>query len=222
MRKAAKITLIICGWLMLAAVPVLAQEVRINKRPFIDLGEFVVDKIDREKVDLAQPFKVVLDGRLIRKTIKTDTGEESGTVGFDQSNSNWIVLSDEEAGDAQVGEIAKEAIQAVGDSGFLAYLYDLGTKNIKITSAQDNDKVFLIIESEQPTETKAKTIASGLNALLAIAGKSVKAENEQILVDGVKSITSNDRILVINFELPKDVARKMIDQSLREYRNRGM
>ncbi|MEZ5427137.1 MAG: hypothetical protein R2747_12780 [Pyrinomonadaceae bacterium] len=229
MKRSLTIVSIICGWLMLAAFPVSAQngdgyrleskpvsDVKINRKPLDDLPDFVLEKIEKDKVDLSHPFKVVLEGSLVKQV-----SEDFEFVTFDKANSKWLVLSAEEAGDPQMAEIAKRAVEAVGDSGFLGHFYNLGVKKIKITLAQDNENAFAKIELEQPTEERARTLASGLNGLLSVAGYQIKdGTDERVLLEGAmkKRPTAEGKNVIITIELPKDVAREMVERNLAEYK----
>ena len=59
-----------------------------------------------------------MNAKLSKKIIKDEDGKEREVVGLDAKKSKWL-RSKEEAGDEEMVELAKESIEAVGDSGFL-------------------------------------------------------------------------------------------------------
>ncbi len=196
-------------------------EVELNKKPFKDLGKTVTAKWDinpektDNKIDL-KPFKVALNAKLSKKIITDEDGTKREVVAFDGKKSRWIPLSKEEAGDQEMVDLAKGAIEAVGDSGFLGHLYNMGMKDLKITLIQKGDKIFATIESEQPTEERAKTLASGLNGLIFGAKLIVKGEDEKFLLNSAQPPTSKGKMILLNVELSKDVIQQMIVRKLAE------
>lgn len=196
-------------------------EVEINKKPFQDLGKMVSAKWSIEadsadnKVEL-KPFKVSLNAKLTKKLIKDEDGEEREVVALDPKKSKWIDLPKEESGDPELVEIAKQAIEAVGDSGFLGHLYNLDLKDLKINLTQKGEKLYVTIESEQPTENLAKTVASGLNTLLGFARSTVKGEDEKVLLNAAQAPTNVGKRFVMNVELDKAVVQEMLVRKLAE------
>ena len=223
MKKFGTIIFTFCGLLMLAAFPVFGQndksvrEIQINKEPINEFAQYLIAKIENEKTDLTQPFKVVLEGTLIRKT-----GNDGDIVVLDTGKSRWIALPNEETGDPQVGEIAKNAIVAISDSGFFGYLYNLEVKDFKITFYQNADKFAVNFESEMESVERARTTASGLNMIFQVAQTVIKKEDEKFLLRGFKTPTTNDKTLLLNFELPKNTVHEMINRNLANYKNRNL
>jgi hypothetical protein len=197
------------------------KEVELNKKPFQELGSFVATKwaIKPDKADNKieiKPFKVALNAKLTKKIIKDQDGKEREVVALDGKKSKWLEIPKEEAGDEEMVNLAKEAIEAVGDSGFLGHLYNLGMKDLKITLIQKDNKIFAAIESEQPTPERAQTLASGLNGLIAGAKLLVKGEDEKFLLSKAQPPTSKGKMLLLNVELPKDVIQEMIVRKIAE------
>ncbi len=208
MTKFVKSFFILCGIVSaLAAVPVIAQEnsggITINKRPFKDFGEFVRQKIDNKEVDLDKPFLVELEG------ILTKDGR------FDTKKTKFI----RSEGDAEMIKVAKQAISAISDSGWFAYLQKSGVEKINLILAQDDTTVSSIIKSEMTDENKAKTIASGLNAIIQMSRMQVKDEDEKLLLNNT-SVVSRGKQFIINLALPKSAAQEMIRHKLKENENK--
>lgn len=217
----AKFSLVICGLLLLAAFPAFGQndepirETQINEQPLIELADYVVERLEKDGVDLAKPFKVIVEGKLIKKI---ENGR--GIVVLDQQNLNWIRLSNEEAGDPQVGEIAKKAILAVTETGVFQYFYNLGIKDLKISFYQTDFQAALSIESDLSTPERAKTIVSGLKMMFTFAKSVVKGKDEKIILDSFKTAEASGNSLYLNFEMPKNTFQLMINQNLTICRNR--
>jgi hypothetical protein len=196
------------------------KDVEINKKPFQDLGKFVgakwAVKADQKENSInLKPFKVVLNAKLAKKIVKDQDGKEREVVAFDAKKSKWAQLSKEEAGDQEMVEIAKQAIGAVGDSNFLSNLYNLGMKDLNITLIQKDDKIYVGVESVQISEERAKTLASGLNGLMAAGKLAVKAESdEKFLLDRAQPPTTNGKTIVLKFEIEKNAAQEMILRKL--------
>lgn len=183
------------------------QEIEINKRVMQDFGNMVKAKVDKKEVDLTQPFKVIVEGTLT-KDGKLDLSIDKRTK---KAKSQFVF----EEGDPQMIEVAKEALEAVGDSGWLGYLKNSGADNVKITLVQDQDKFFAIVESDQKTPEKAQIMASGINMLINLTRKNVKlGEDETILINGAQKPTSNGKFFRLDFALPKQTVQDMIKRNL--------
>jgi hypothetical protein len=181
---------------------------KFNRKPLQDFGEIVVAKVDSNdpklKVDLKQNFTVVLDGTL------TAEGK------FDAKATKFL----KGEGNEQMVNVAKDAIEAMGDSKLFSYLKVLGVDRLNITLVQDDKKISAIIKSSQPNEERARTISSGFNGIIAIANMNTKDDKEiQTLLKSTK-FKAEGKSFVINFEMPKDQAHQLIEQKLGETRQK--
>lgn len=178
----------------------------INRKPLDDFADEVLEKWQTDKVDLSKEFKIRMVGAL------TKNGK------LDQKLSVFREIS----GDKAVVEVAKRAIESVGDSGWLNYLSRFDVKEVNLIFKQNDSKLSAIVDSVFPTLEKAKTVANGLHALmqavLLLEKNGVKklSEDEKTLLKAAK-VASEGNILKINLELPKEIAKKMIDDRLKEY-----
>lgn len=181
------------------------SEVDINKKPFEDLGDTLIDKIAKKEVDLSKPFSVVLEG-----TLNPD-GK------FDDKKSRF----GKSEGDQQMIDVAKDTLQAVGDSGILRYLKNSGIDKVTIKLIQDDKQIYAIIVSDQKTPEKAGTTASGFNTLLSGVklldqnGFKKLDENSKTLINNSK-ITAEGKNFVLNFSIPKPLGQDLINRSLKE------
>jgi hypothetical protein len=181
------------------------KEFEVNKKPFEDLGDSLNEKLAKQEVDLNQPFTVVLDG-----TITAD-GK------LDPKKSRFVKSS----GDEKMVNVAKETIEAVGNSGFLGYLKNYDVDRVNFTMIQDDKQVSIIIISDQKDANKANTTASGFNTLLSglifADDNGIKKldERSKILIKNAK-VTSNGKNFIFNFNIPKQDAQNLINSSLKE------
>ncbi|MDQ3712237.1 MAG: hypothetical protein M3388_08475 [Acidobacteriota bacterium] len=181
------------------------KEVEINKKPFEELGDSLNDKLAKKEVDLDKPFSVILDG-----TISADGKLDSKKSKFGKSK-----------GDEQMVEVAKQAIEAVGNSGFLGYLKNIGVDKVNFTIVQNDKEISVIILSDQKIPEKADSIASSFNILLsgliALDKNGIKKldENSKTLVNNSK-VTSEGKNFKLNFVLPKKDAQDLINRSLKD------
>jgi hypothetical protein len=117
--------------------------------------------------------------------------------------------------------VAKEVIEAVGNSGFLGYLKNIGVDKVKFTLVQDDKQILVSIVSSQKDDNQAKSRASSFNALLSglmfadANGLRKLDENSKTLVKNSK-VTSDGKNFVFNFELPKPAAQDLINRTLKE------
>ena len=176
----------------------LANDV-INKKPFEDFGQEVLEKVNKKEVDLSKEFAVTMVGTI------TDEGK------FDPKRSAYL----KSTGDEQMVNVAKSAIEAIGDSQILKYLKDLDVNQIKFELVQNDKEIYVVITSDQPTEQKAKSVASGFNTILSVGKMTVKKEetDTHALLDASK-VESRGKSFVLNFKLDKPVAQEMIRRQL--------
>jgi hypothetical protein len=186
------------------------ENFKINREPFNRLADSAIanqdEKDPAKKIDLKQPFTVVLNGTL------TKEGK------FDRTKSNFDTAKLK--GSPEMQNFAKQAIEAIGDSTILSYLQSLGVDKVNITLVQDDKQITALIRSNQPTEEKAKMVSSGFNTFISLAKINTKDDAEvQALLQGLK-FTAEGKSFVLNFAMPKDQAHQLIDKKLQEARQK--
>lgn len=190
--------------------PIAAVE--INKEPMKKFASDVKTKVEKKEVDLSQNFKVVAEG-VLTKEGKLDITPDKKT---NQPKSR--ILAKE--GNAEMVDVAEKAIAAIGDSGWLGHLRNLGVEKINFTVVQDNDNLQVIILSDMPTKEQANTVSSGLYNLMKIALAVNKnlGEDEKVLLNSAKTTVNPDNAkqFVLNFVIPKTTALEMITRKLNE------
>lgn len=169
----------------------------INKKPLQDFGETVLDKVAAKTVDLNKPFMVVMQGTI------TKDGK------FDPKKSGYV----KQDGDPEMINVAKDAIEAIGDSGILTYLTRLDVEKVSFTLVQDDKQIYAIITSDQKSENQAKKISSGLNFYISAGKMTVKEEDILALLNASK-VESQGKNFVLNFKLDKPLAQELIKRQL--------
>ncbi len=176
-----------------------------NKKPLEDFADEILAKRadTQKKLDLTKSFKVVMSGVL------TEDGK------LDPKKSRYAKLKDEEQGDQEMVDIAKDAIEAINNSGLFYYLKTLGVDKVDFTLIQDDKQIYAVISSSQKDENKAKTISSGFNNLLSLAKLTVKEAELKTLLDSAK-VEPQGKNFVLNFTIDKPTAQQMIEKKLQE------
>ncbi|MGB7068595.1 MAG: hypothetical protein WBD22_03815 [Pyrinomonadaceae bacterium] len=184
--------------------------VELNKRPFVDLGIFVNDLLDKKEVDLSTEFMINAQGKL-----KKDGKLDPKSFRYVQAASS----------DAKMIEVVKESIEAINDSGYLQYLKDISGKDFNLVLQQDDSNITAVVQSEMESETRAKSIKSGLELLIGLAksrksgaGADQNDKDDLLLLENAK-IESDGKKVVIKFLVPKGIAIPMIQRKLAEQRN---
>lgn len=176
-------------------------EIEINKQPLRDLANEILANRD---FDINKPFAVAMNGFI------TKEGK------LDKKKSTYDVSK--ESGDEAMRNVAKSAIEKLGESGYFGYLRALGVEKISFNLVQDGEKISVVLTSDQPSEERAKTVASGLNSSISI-GKMTAGEDEKKLLNGAV-VTAKGKTFILNFVIPKDVAQEMINRKLDEERRK--
>lgn len=177
--------------------------VEINKKPLQDFADEVVDKWAKKEIDLNQQFVVRLVGRI------RDDGR------LDRENSRFDTEADQ--GDEKMINLAKRAIEAVGDSGWLTYLRNLGAREIVITVMQNDENIVARVESKMKSESEARTMASGMSTLISTTRQFVKlGEDETKLLNAAKKPTHRGNTFILDMQMAKPEAQEMMNRKLNE------
>lgn len=200
-----KFSLIYGLLLTLAAFPVFAQngKLELNKRPLLDLGKFVLEKVQKKEVDLKSPFSLRLQGRL-----NADGRFDVKTTKFTKSE-----------GDQEIIEIAKQAIEAVNDSGIFIYLKQLGLNEIEISLAQTDKDFSANLKSTLESANRAKTITSGMNTMfqIGIGNAQSRDDNSKALLEKSK-VESVGKDFLLKFSMPLEQFHGIINRELEKVR----
>jgi hypothetical protein len=179
------------------------QAVQINKLPLTTLADDVNSKLAGKQVDLSKNFSVTLDAVITK----------DGTL--DTKNSRFE--KDKDQGDPAMVNTGKEAMQALGMTGFLQYLTRLGIDKAVVTVTQDDNQITVQIASPAKSAERAKTMASGMNGILLLGKATAKnPSTERTLLDGAQVTTDGKTTFILNFAIPKPMAQDMITKALQE------
>lgn len=206
---------LLCGMLLtLAALPVFSQDSapkapEFNKQALRNFGDTFLRKAESGAVDLKAPFLLEVRGTL------TDAGKiDPATVKFPR-----------EEGDPKLIEIAKEAIGAVSDSGFLHFLGSLGAKDTAVVLEQNDADFSTLISFALPSESRARTVKSAMDSMLTIGRLQLEAkhrdaginsEDELLLLRGT-SVSADVKNVIVSTRVPKSDFHEMIARQLKKH-----
>ena len=179
----------------------------INKRPIVDLGNFVNDKLEKQEVDLQTEFLVNAKGKL----------DKNGR--FDPKTFQWVKA---ESSDQDMVEVVQRAIEAINVAGYLQYLKDLSGKDFNFQLQQDAQNISAVALSEMDSETRARSIKSGLDLLIAATKLKKQGANadqndkDDLLLLENAAVEIDGKRVVIKFTVPKAIAHPMIQRKLAE------
>lgn len=188
----------------------LALPEMINRRPLVDLGNFINDERAKNQLDLQSEFELSARGKL----------DKNGRL--DPKNFRYIKASGE---DERMIEVVRASIEAVNAAGYLQYLRELSGKDLLLDLSQNETDISAIIQSEVESETRAKSIKSLLDLGITMAKSRKSGENadqndkdDLLLLEGAKVEVEGKRV-IIRFVVPKEVAHPMIERKLAEQAN---
>lgn len=188
------------------ALPNGTSAIVINKRPMVDLANFVNERREKDQLNLESPFIVNAKGKL-DKTGKLDPK----TFKFLPSQ-----------GDEKLVEVVEESISAFNIAGYLQHLKELSGKDFNLVLQQDEMNITADVRSEMESDTRAKAIKSSIDLAIAIARKAKSGENadqgdkdELLLLENAK-VEVDGKKVIIRFVIPKAIAHPMIQRKLAE------
>ncbi|MBA2379849.1 MAG: hypothetical protein H0V76_09790 [Blastocatellia bacterium] len=186
---------------------VIPTGVDINRRPMVDLGNYVNELQQNNEINLQAEFVVDAQGRL----------DKDGRL--DPKTFRYTVAKSPEE---NMVSVVQESIEALNVAGYLQYLKDLSGKDLRLQIRQDAENITGIVQSEMESDTRARSIKSAIDLAISIAktqktGPNATQNNkdELILLEGTK-IETDGRRVIIRFSLPKGVAHPMIQRKLAE------
>lgn len=185
--------LFICGLLVMAAVPVFAQEEKAAPAPSADhttvkeIGKAVQEKVLEGEIDLSSPFAIEIE-LVVQKGGKAST-------------SKLNILKAE--GDEKLVELVRSTVDAVNEGGHLSYLDILGGKSFKIAISQDDSALSAGATAEVESATRAKNLMIMVRNAVE-AGKNTASEMDRGLLNGITAEVQG-KVLSIKLHLPKSL-----------------
>ncbi len=186
--------------LLLTASSIYAQAVEINVKPLNDFADSLNEKSTDGKLDLTQPFAVELKGAL----------DHSGKLAAEKSS---FVRA---AGDEQLIDIAKRAIEAINDAGFFLNFKQLNLENVNLSVSQDEREFSVVFTSDSESEETIRTIVTGLDTIIKISQKSENISADEKTILNATKVKSENKKLTLNVTLPKAVFQEMVAEKLLE------
>ncbi|GEM_PF-3229891 len=173
--------------------------VSINKRPLKDFGADVKVLVEEGKLDLEQPFEIVITGGLNAR------GRLTG--------ANYRVIN----GGKEMGQLGAGLILALNDSGLFAQLVKANDgkplKSIVFNVKRDSANYNVVLTSKVESADKAATIARSLGLVFTLVKAARSGKDEAILMQQTKANASGDKFIV-NFRMPNAQADAMIQRQL--------
>ncbi len=188
-------------------------KVTINREALTVYGKEVAAQVDKREIDLAASFKVIAVAEL------TPDGKMDTSVDKKTKQKKSRVLTGE--GDPKMIDTVTKAIAAIGDSGWLGYLSLEGIKKIRFEFSQDDQKLLVKIFAEEVTPERAATLSSKLGGALnaARAGNElgvVKIGDDELTLLKAAGVSSDGKLVTVNFDLPKAIAQEMINRNVKK------
>jgi hypothetical protein len=177
----------------------LPKENEINKKALKDFAAYANDLKKQGKLDLNQPFEIVIEAVL----------DENGKL----KDAKFT----KKAGDANLVDLFGRMVGALNDSGFLGYLKPLDKDNpgstVVFTVKQGETEVLATVESEASSAASARSLASGFNAALVLGAGSRAGKDEEVLLRNTSAEPVGKKI-VFNFTMPRQAVVDLIKKQL--------
>jgi hypothetical protein len=177
----------------------LPKEGELNKKALRDFAEYANELKKQGKLDLEQPFEIVIEAEL------------------DQNGKLKDARFTKKAGDPNLVDLFGHMVSALNDSGFLIYLKPLDKDNpgskIVFTVKQGESEVLATVESEASSVDSARLLAKGFNAALAIGAESRAGKDEEILLRNTSAEPIGNKI-IFNFTMPRQAVVDLIKKQL--------
>lgn len=177
----------------------LPDETQINKQALRDFAKFASDLKDQGKLDLNQPFELIIEAEL----------DETGKL----KNPRFTKKS----GDPNLVDLFGRAVAALNDSGFLIYWKPVSKDNpgatVKFTIKQGEGEVLASVESEASSASSARVLAKALNAALVFGASSRAGKDEEVLMRNTNA-TPDGKKVVVNFSMPRQSFVDMIKRQM--------
>jgi hypothetical protein len=177
----------------------LPKEGEINKQVLKDFGIFAKEMKTQGKLDLDQPFEIVIESTL----------DEHGKL--KDPKFTWA------AGDPNLKDLSGRMIAALNDSGFLIYLKRINQDNpgtkVVFTIKLDQKEVVATVESDASSPGSARGLANVFNILLAAGAKSREGKDEEVLLRST-SVSADGKRIKFNFTMPREPMVQLINKQL--------
>jgi len=177
----------------------LPDEAQLNKQVLKDFAKYANDLKEQGKLDLNQPFEVIIEAEL------------------DQNGKLINPRFTKKTGDENLIDLFGRMVAALNDSGFLIYLKPISKDNpgatVKFTIKQGESEVLASVESEASSPANARVLAKALNAVLVLGAGTRQGKDEEVLMRNTNA-TPDGKKVVVNFSMPRQSVVDMIKKQL--------
>lgn len=177
----------------------LPKEGEINKKALKDFASYANDLKNQGKLDLNQPFEIVIEAEL------------------DGQGKLKDPKFTKKEGDPNLVDLFGRMVAALNDSGFLVYLKPIDNDNpgtkVVFTIKQGENEVLASVESEVSSDNSARLLAKGFNAALIIGAESRAGKDEEVLLRNT-SAEPNGKKIIFNFTMPRQAMVDFIKKQL--------
>jgi hypothetical protein len=177
----------------------------INKRPMLDYGNEVTEKTRSNPQILNKPFKVVISGIL-------GLGADGKTIVL--KRPRVIRSKDDPQTDPELEKLVQSGILAIADAGWFGYLEKIGLEEVTVSVEQDPTKFVATVWSDQPDEALAKSAASRMSSILAIATSMETTDIETRTLLKAMDAKADGKTFILKFEIQRSVVRDLILRKL--------
>lgn len=184
--------------------------IQINRRPFVDLANQVIELIDKNQVKLDSPFIITATGKL----------NKDGKI--DAKSFRYI---DVQGTDQNMVEVVRRGIEAVNQSNLLQHLILLQGNQLGFQVKQDDLNVAAAVQTDFKDNTRAESVASSLRMAIEISKQKKLApdasqnDKDDLLLLQNAAITVAGNRLTLSFTIPKVDLQPLIQRKLAEQKN---
>ena len=178
----------------------LPDENQINKQVLKDFAAYANELKKSGKLDLNQPFEVVIEAEL------------------DQNGKLKDPKFTKKTGDPNLIDLFGRLVAALNDSGFLIYLKPIHKDNpdakVVFTIKQGEKEVFATVESEASSPDNARVLAKALNAALVFGAGSRAGKDEAVIMRNTNAAAPDGKKIVVNFSMPRQDVVDLIKKNI--------
>jgi len=183
----------VCFVILASSFGVRSQGLQVNEQPLRDFAKVTQSRIDSKQLDIKKPFSLAM------AAVITEDGR------LDKNASRFTSQS----GDPKMVETAKEAVMALGETGYFGYLKQLGINSALLSMSQSNESFTAEVVGGQ-SYFKAYMTASALNTMIRVASAQEKVPANQRLILQNTRASAADGGVNINCTLPAADFQRMI------------
>ena len=188
-----RVAIVVVAVVLMCVLGAEAQNLKINEQPLRDFAKTVQSQINSKQLDIKKPFSLEM------AAVITDDGR------LDKNASRFT----SQTGDPKMVQTAKDAVMALGETGYFGYLKQLGIDRARMTVNQTSEAFSANVFGEQ-NSFRAHMTASAINMFIPVAAGREDAPPEEKLVLQNTRASATDGGVNINCTLPAADFQRMI------------